>query len=572
MLYSFPSSVSSMAVHPTSPYYMAFGLGDGSVQVLDRRMISDQQQGSLSGSAHPAGAVRRKYAIGNQARKITSVQFNRNGSELLASYSEDFVYLFSSRQLGFGSGESEILKPAYLSRCESYSPAVPARRKRRSKAGGHVGLQSAGEASPQGVRSNNAKPPTKKKLRLRGDWSDTGPEACPEVDGSESAGRTLMSHMSNMFSQWIDMSLSSDEQEQEGGVFGRARQRLNARRREREGEQRGEASRSRLEELPEGGEGDVRERLASSSSSDDSFNLFDEQEQEIGESGASNVSAEAASQEEGGGRRGDRESVVSKCPSLRTRSGGECSVNEPTAEIRVAPNSAHHSNEGKCTLEWDFGAGMVPNSAHHGKGEAEKCGANRELATDSAHHGNEGACSVECVNFGAGMIPNSAHHIQGGLDCYESGDSGTPDGAHQSTEKALKCESDSTPLTSRKKRTLHSDEVPGSMQHSLSPTSLESGHSCDSAVLVENRTINFGSVPAINVIEDETDSDDDWSGISRDVVKGATAGSGDLKLRGSGETDEGEGRFGGRDCMRPFMVYKGHRNARTMVCNHRISN
>ena len=66
--------------------------------------------------------------------------------------------------------------------------------------------------------------PAHKRIRLRGDWSDTGPEARPEDQESEEpaqeGGRgNLMNRMSRLFERWMDMALDSvsgDEGEREG--------------------------------------------------------------------------------------------------------------------------------------------------------------------------------------------------------------------------------------------------------------------------------------------------------------------------------------------------------------------
>lgn len=39
------------------------------------------------------------------------------------------------------------------------------------------------------VKRERVSPPPVRRLRLRGDWSDTGPDARPERDGSTSVGK-----------------------------------------------------------------------------------------------------------------------------------------------------------------------------------------------------------------------------------------------------------------------------------------------------------------------------------------------------------------------------------------------
>ena len=120
-----------MAVHPVSPYYIACGLGDGSVGLMDRRMagIGQNTLGSLSASELTQTSTCKKYrasTLGQRSYKITSVQFNSVGSELLVNYSEDYLYLFNSGLFGVGTGP--IPKPVYISQCEWY-PGVSRQRR-----------------------------------------------------------------------------------------------------------------------------------------------------------------------------------------------------------------------------------------------------------------------------------------------------------------------------------------------------------------------------------------------------------------------------------------------------------
>ena len=73
-----------MAVHPLSPFYVAFALGDGSVRLVDRRMTQDLIGKIDLPDLAERGTVKqyKPYSIGTQPCKITSVQFNSVGSEL----------------------------------------------------------------------------------------------------------------------------------------------------------------------------------------------------------------------------------------------------------------------------------------------------------------------------------------------------------------------------------------------------------------------------------------------------------------------------------------------------------
>ena len=136
--------------------------------------------------------------------KITSVQFNETGSELLVNYSEDYLYLFNSCLIGCGGSADNTNAPPTSRYNTGYS------EKRRK--------ENASTSSSQ--PPSNFTPPTK-RLRLRGDWSDTGPDARPdnnegrggEEDGgggeTRSGRATFMNRMSHLFARWIDESLNS---------------------------------------------------------------------------------------------------------------------------------------------------------------------------------------------------------------------------------------------------------------------------------------------------------------------------------------------------------------------------
>lgn len=487
-----------MAVHPISPYYIAFGLGDGSVQVLDRRMINgslwqgqQQQQQQQDHFRNPSlpNSIHRKYTIGNDARKITSIQFNHDGSQLLASYSEDYVYLFNSRLFGGGSGtssSSSIIKPVYFSQCECYSPAVP----RKRKSGLKVRMDTGDPERTRGFMSNfvssssSKKPPPVKKLRLRGDWSDTGPEARPEAEGAQSEGRTLMNRMSHMFAQWIDMSLSSNEQGREGEAGGRGSRRRDERRRRQDrgrGENVAGGSEEQLQEDDVGDSVRTTDSLNSSTSSDNSFSLFEDGNTSAASNSSSSLlqGEHIGSLSEGGSKRDKEEDMNKKDDGLMpfnfvTQSSGKCTKNELTSET-------------ECT---------------------------------------DGALKLE----------------------------------ERLKDKTEDPKCDALPLHKR----VQSSEMPMS-RSGMSPSSPNDSEG--SAVLIENRSLG-GEIPSINVIEDETDSDDDdgVDGKSCDQSRDCAADSGDAcDFEEQTKSFEEEERTSLEGCIKPFMVYKGHRNSRTMV-------
>ena len=160
------------------------------------------------------GPTLRQYRpcfLGDKKYKPTSVTFNPSGSELLASYSEDYVYLYSSRTFGCGGGASLDPPRVPVLSNRRYPGSKSFRTKSKAYSTHQHPLAAArykGRASPLG------QPAPVKRIRLRGDWSDTGPQARPEGhdSGEES---NLMRGVSRMLQQWINPNPPSPERGQD---------------------------------------------------------------------------------------------------------------------------------------------------------------------------------------------------------------------------------------------------------------------------------------------------------------------------------------------------------------------
>ncbi|KFZ66232.1 DDB1- and CUL4-associated factor 6, partial [Podiceps cristatus] len=109
--------------------------------------------------------------LNNKSCRVTSLCYSEDGQEILVSYSSDYIYLFDPKD-----DTARELK-------------VPSAEERREEASG-------------------LRQPPVKRLRLRGDWSDTGPRARPESererDGEQSPNVSLMQRMSDMLSRWFE--------------------------------------------------------------------------------------------------------------------------------------------------------------------------------------------------------------------------------------------------------------------------------------------------------------------------------------------------------------------------------
>ncbi len=145
ILIHFPFAATTMAMHPFMPYYLAIGSSDACVRLFDRRMLGSSpsrcKQGLISRFLLPD--------MEGKKRRITAVDYRPDGQEILVSFSSDYIYIFDPN-------EDDEARPTKL--CVGQRP-LGARPKSRNR-----------ERSP----------PPMKRLRLRGDWSDTGPNARPE--------------------------------------------------------------------------------------------------------------------------------------------------------------------------------------------------------------------------------------------------------------------------------------------------------------------------------------------------------------------------------------------------------
>ncbi|KAI4886604.1 hypothetical protein NFI96_000801 [Prochilodus magdalenae] len=161
-------AVSSMAIPPFEPYYLALGCSDSSVRIYDRRMLGTVTTGDFSTGGTKGICLRFVPPhLNGRSCRVTSLCYSADGQEVLASYSSDYIYLFDPKD-----DQASKLK----------------------------GLSEN--------RREEQQHPSVKRLRLRGDWSDTGPRARPESErertGESSFNVSLMQRMSGMLSRWFE--------------------------------------------------------------------------------------------------------------------------------------------------------------------------------------------------------------------------------------------------------------------------------------------------------------------------------------------------------------------------------
>ncbi|XP_051567123.1 DDB1- and CUL4-associated factor 6-like isoform X3 [Myxocyprinus asiaticus] len=161
-------AATSISICPLVPYYLAVGCSDSSVRIYDRRMLGTRATGNYMGRGTTGMCVRFVPAhLSTKSCRVTSLCYSEDGQDVLVSYSSDYIYLFDPRD-----DQARELK------------------------------------GPSEERREELRQPPVKRLRLRGDWSDTGPRARPESererDGEQSPNVSLMQRMSDMLSRWFE--------------------------------------------------------------------------------------------------------------------------------------------------------------------------------------------------------------------------------------------------------------------------------------------------------------------------------------------------------------------------------
>lgn len=131
--------VTALTINQMQPHQLAVGCSDSIVRVFDRRMLSTKTLGG-----YKADQARRSllysftYARMTKKNRITSLAYSNDGQRLLVSYSNDNLYLFEMSEIKRtveNGMENDVLAP----------------------------------------NSNETESCPFKRFRLRGDWSDTGP-------------------------------------------------------------------------------------------------------------------------------------------------------------------------------------------------------------------------------------------------------------------------------------------------------------------------------------------------------------------------------------------------------------
>jgi len=153
-------AVTSISVNPLFSYQLAVGCSDSNVRIFDRRLLGTRSTGFM-GETMGLNALISRFSVqelGEKQRRITSVSFRPDGQEVLASYSSDYIYIFDPKETNTDHG---------------------------------MKLKVGRPAKKKSSRNRNKSPQPMKKLRLRGDWSDTGPNSRPETESRDLEERSI---------------------------------------------------------------------------------------------------------------------------------------------------------------------------------------------------------------------------------------------------------------------------------------------------------------------------------------------------------------------------------------------
>lgn len=176
-----PSAVTSMSLSPITNNYIAVGSSDSQIRIYDRRFLNliDFGINETSNERHTIPVkVFTIPSLEKRPFRVTSLNYSSDEKELLVSYSSDHLYLFDVTKDGIDLKQANETAKMYSEKSQnSADSSVPVRR-----------------------------------LRLRGDWSDTGPEARPERELAHRASMgqarpqlqaTIMSRMTEVLSRML---------------------------------------------------------------------------------------------------------------------------------------------------------------------------------------------------------------------------------------------------------------------------------------------------------------------------------------------------------------------------------
>lgn len=194
-------AMTTIALHPMNSNLLLTGRADGLGLVYDRRKLPDVSKFSreqahrdyLAGRPntltsgkflHPLEGVVSQFSLPDTSEKnrFTSLCYSRDAKEILASFSQDYIYLFSNDS----SSNVELIqtlskrnrsRSAEMETDDGGEPNNDAEMQPIQESSSQSGQTSGNRASTRnGRRQLSMRGP---KIRMRGDWSDTGIHSVP---------------------------------------------------------------------------------------------------------------------------------------------------------------------------------------------------------------------------------------------------------------------------------------------------------------------------------------------------------------------------------------------------------
>ncbi|KAH9519426.1 hypothetical protein Btru_075500 [Bulinus truncatus] len=200
------NAITAMAVDPLIPFHLAVASSDGIVRLYDRRMLKTKETGANTDSLicrfPPPMTTREKRHY-----RITSLNYRPGSHDVLVNYSSENIYLFNTYELNKLQCFSSKLDPK-------------AGCSKDSKAGLKESNGAGTSAAVDNGSDNDSAFKPIKRLRLRGDWSDTGPDARPESE-EPALTNTIMQRMSDLLTRMLN-SRNERSENQEGNEEGAA--------------------------------------------------------------------------------------------------------------------------------------------------------------------------------------------------------------------------------------------------------------------------------------------------------------------------------------------------------------
>ncbi|KAM9000578.1 DDB1- and CUL4-associated factor 6 isoform X7 [Sarcophilus harrisii] len=529
-------AATSVAICPPIPYYLAVGCSDSSVRIYDRRMLGTRATGNYAGRG-TTGMVARFVPphLNNKSCRVTSLCYSEDGQEILVSYSSDYIYLFDPKD-----DTARELK-------------TPSSEERREE----------------------LRQPPVKRLRLRGDWSDTGPRARPESererDGEQSPNVSLMQRMSDMLSRWFE---EASEVAQSNRGRGRSRS-------------RGGTNQSDTPAVPTGPSSTELEV------GETAMEVDTPAEQFLQSSSSSTVSAQAPSTSSS--TESPRSTSLLSSPDTEQRlsleaSGHHTHHQSDNSSEKLSPRpgtgepvlSLHYSTEGTTTStikldftdEWSSTASSSRGSGSHSKPEEQDSSrglpgpsqpqlqpeppggeATPEESSEETTKAQECSCSEEAVQNPTDTVFSEPL----GCSLEDKNDSKLDNSCKVPEESSLeeKCQEQDPSVQPTMEGTARAESTPDEPQAPTEPT----------GPLIHEETLTRGST-----FQETDDSDDEPV-----LIPGARYRTGPGHRRSAvariqelfrrrKERKEME-ELDTLNIRRPLvkMVYKGHRNSRTMI-------